>query len=186
MPFGMAHSSPIGSHYAGWHYDDPLIRGFGHFFLSGAGCGQQGGLVSILPTTGPLGPSFNHKRYGSPFSHDGELGQPGYYRVRLTGHGGITVESTATTRAGVERFTYPPAVPWNVLVNVGQANNREPVFASGIRVLDDRTLAGFVVAQAFCGGGPYTTYFTTTFDRPFASFGTWSQTAVMPGTRESA
>lgn len=186
MPFGMAHSSPIGSHYAGWHYDDPLIRGFGHFFLSGAGCAQQGGLVSILPTTGPIGPSFNHKRYGSPFTHEGEVGKPGYLRIRLTGYGGITVESTASTRVGVERFTFPASGPWHVLVNVGQANNKEPVFASGIRVHDDRTLSGYVVAQAFCGGGPYTTYFTTTFDRPFASFGTWGQTAIMPGNRDTA
>jgi predicted alpha-1,2-mannosidase len=186
MPFGMAHSSPIGSHYAGWHYDDPLIRGIGHFFLSGAGCAQQGGLVSILPTTGTVGPAFNHKRYGSPFIHEDELGQPGYFRIRLTGYGGITVESTATTRVGVERFTFPARVPWNVLVNVGQANNKEPVFYSSVRVLDDHTLTGSVVAQAFCGGGPYTTYFITTFDRPFTSFGTWGQTAVMPGNRESA
>lgn len=185
MPFGMAHSSPIGSHYAGWHYDDPLIRGFGHFFLSGAGCAQQGGLVSILPVTGTLGPSFNHKHYGSPFSHDGEVGQPGYLRIRLTGSGGITVESTATTRVGVERFTFPPNLPWHVLVNVGQANNKEPVRASGIRVHGDRTLSGYVVAQAFCGGRPYITYFTTTFDRPFASFGTWGQTAVNPGAHDS-
>jgi predicted alpha-1,2-mannosidase len=187
MPFGMVHSSPIGSHYAGWHYDDPLIRGFGHFFLSGAGCAQQGGLVSILPTTGTVGPTFNHKRYGSPFIHDDEVGEPGYLKLRLTGYGGITVESTATTRVGVERFTFPAKVPWNVLVNVGQANNKEPVFYSGVRVLDDRTLTGSVVAQAFCGGGPYTTYFVTTFDRPFASFGTWgNQAVVMPGGRESA
>ena len=187
MPFGMAHSSPIGSHYAGWRYDDPLIRGFGHFFLSGAGCAQQGGLVSILPVTGALPASFDHKFYGSPFSHDDELGQPGYLRIRLTGYGGITAESTATTRVGVERFTYSAALPWHVLVNVGQANNKEPVFASDIRVVDDRTLTGSVVAQAFCGGGPYVTYFTTTFDRPFASFGTWgSPTAVMPGQRECA
>ena len=186
MPFGMVHSSPIGSHYAGWRYDDPLIRGFGHFFLSGAGCAGQGGLVSILPTTGAVGPTFDHKRYGSPFTHDGEVGEPGYFRVRLTGYGGITVETTATTRVGIERFTFPANVPWNVLINVGQANNKEPVFASGIWVLDDRTLAGYVVAQAFCGGRPYTTYFTTTFDRPFAGFGTWSQTAVLPGAREAA
>src|SRR5439155_1653872 len=113
MPFGMAQSSPIGSHYSGWRYDDPLIRGFGHFFLSGAGCAEQGGLVSILPTTGRLGPSFNQRNYGSPFSHEGEVGVPGYYRVRLTGYGGITVESTATVRAGVEWFTCPPSGPSN-------------------------------------------------------------------------
>ncbi|MFE9745462.1 GH92 family glycosyl hydrolase [Saccharothrix saharensis] len=170
MPFGMAQSSPIGSHYAGYRYDDPVIRGFGHFFLSGAGCSEQGGLVSILPTTG-LPRTFDHREYGSEYTHDGEVGRPGYYRVRL--ESGITVESTATTRAGVERFSFPPGVTPHVLVNVGQANDGEPVFASSVRVVDDRTVAGTVVAQAFCGGKPYTTYFTTTFDRPFRKTGNW-------------
>jgi predicted alpha-1,2-mannosidase len=185
MPFGMAQSSPIGAHYAGWRYDDPVIRGFGHFFLSGAGCAQQGGLVSVLPTTGPVGPSFDQRVYGSPYTHDGEVGQAGYYRVRLTGYGGIDVETTATTRVGVERFTFPAAGPWNVLVNVGQANERGRVYASGIRALDDRTLAGTVLSKAFCGGGPYAVYFTTTFDRPFARHGVWSRSVAAPGSREA-
>ncbi|WP_051076082.1 GH92 family glycosyl hydrolase [Saccharothrix espanaensis] len=169
-PFGMAHSSPIGSHYAGWRYDDPVIRGFGHFFLSGAGCWEQGGLVSILPTTA-LPQSFDHRRYGVGYRHQGEVGKPGYYRVDLAS--GITAESTATTRTGVERFTFPPGSTPHVLVNVGQANDKEPVTGSSVRVVDDRTLAGTVTAQAFCGGKPYTTYFTTTFDRPFATTGNW-------------
>ncbi|WP_307867687.1 GH92 family glycosyl hydrolase [Umezawaea beigongshangensis] len=195
MPFGKAQSSPVGSHYAGYHHDDPLIRGFGHFFLSGAGCWEQGGLVPVLPTTGDVGPggafdpadpaAFDHRRYGSPYTHDGEVGEPGHYRVRLTGYGGITVESTATTRVGVERFTFD-AGGGNVFVNVGQANDREPVSASGVRVVDDRTIAGTVTAQAFCGGKPYTTWFTTRFDRPFTSFGTWSPEGGAPGSRESA
>ncbi len=169
-PFGMAHSSPIGSHYAGWRYDDPVIRGFGHFFLSGAGCWEQGGLVSILPAKA-LPDTFDHRRYGVGYTHDGEIGRAGYYRVRLAS--GITVEATATTRTGVERFTFPPGATPYVLVNVGQANDKEPVSGSAIRVVDDRTLAGTVTAQAFCGGKPYTTYFTTTFDRPFAETGNW-------------
>ncbi|MFC6094669.1 GH92 family glycosyl hydrolase [Saccharothrix lopnurensis] len=170
MPFGLAHSSPIGSHYSGYQYDDPVIRGFGHFFLSGAGCGEQGGLVSILPATGLPG-SYDHRRYGAAYAHEGEIGKPGHYRVVL--RSGITVDTTATTRTGVERFTFPAGTTPHVLVNVGQANDREPVFASSVRVVDDRTLAGTVVAQAFCGGGPYATWFTTTFDRPFARTGNW-------------
>nr|WP_275584908.1 GH92 family glycosyl hydrolase [Saccharothrix algeriensis] len=170
MPFGKAHSSPIGAHYAGWRYDDPVIRGFGHFFLSGAGCHEQGGLVSVLPTTG-LPSSFDHRRYGVGYSHDGEVGKPGYYRVRLAS--GITVESTATTRTGVERFAFPAGATPHVLVNVGQANDKEPVTGSSVRVVDDRTLAGTVTAQAFCGGKPYTTHFTTMFDRPFERTGNW-------------
>jgi predicted alpha-1,2-mannosidase len=181
LPFGKAQSSPIGSHYAGYRYDDPVIRGFGHFFLSGAGCWEQGGLVSILPITGALPRTFDHKVYGAHYSHDGEIGKPGYYRVSLAG--GITVECTATLRCGVERFTFPPDTTGTVLVNVGQANDKEPVFASAIRVVDDRTLAGTVTAQAFCGGKPYVTHFTTTFDRPFTTSGTWGGTSGASGLR---
>lgn len=180
VPFGMAHSSPIGSHYAGYRYDDPVIRGFGHFFLSGAGCSEQGGLVSVLPTGG-LPRSFDHRRYGAAYTHDGEVGRPGYYRVVL--RSGITVETTATTRTGVERFTFPAGTTPHVLVNVGQANDREPVFASSVRVVDDRTLAGTVTAQAFCGGGAYTTWFATTFDRPFRATGNWGGAEGGPGLR---
>ncbi|WNV90101.1 GH92 family glycosyl hydrolase [Umezawaea sp. Da 62-37] len=181
MPFGKAQSSPIGSHYAGYRYDDPVIRGFGHFFLSGAGCWEQGGLVSVLPITGGLPETFDHKVYGAEYSHEGEVGKPGYYRVSLAG--GITVECTATTRCGVERFTFPDGVAGTVLVNVGQANDKEPVFASAIRVVDDRTLAGTVTAQAFCGGKPYVTHFTTTFDRPFRTSGIWGGASGASGLR---
>jgi predicted alpha-1,2-mannosidase len=184
MPFGKAHSSPIGSHYAGYRYDDPMIRGFGHFFLSGAGCWEQGGLVSILPTFGALPSSFDHKRYAARYSHDGEIGKPGYYKVKLERD--ITVECTATTRAGVERYTWAGGVSGTLLVNVGQANDKEPVFASSIKVLDDRTITGTVETQAFCGGRPYTSYFTTRFDRPFREFGTWGPAGPKPGQRESA
>ncbi|MDT0965422.1 hypothetical protein RNS83_12380, partial [Staphylococcus pseudintermedius] len=73
-PFGLIQVSPIGEHYSGWRYDDPKIRGFGHSFISGAGCWEQGGQLSVLPTTGEIGPgkrfdtkepkSFDHKAYG--------------------------------------------------------------------------------------------------------------------------
>ncbi|MCU1679717.1 MAG: Conserved putative secreted protein [Amycolatopsis sp.] len=195
-PFGMTQVSPIGSAYAGWQYDDPAIRGFGHFFLSGAGCWEQGGLISTLPTTGSIGvggdfdtskpATFDQKRYGSPFTHDGEVGKPGYYKVHLTGYGGIDAETTATTRTGMERYTFDKAGPANILINVGQANDKEPVTGSSIRIVGDRTIQGTVQAQAFCGGKPYTTYFTTTFDRPFTTFGTWSPTGGTPGSRDSA
>jgi predicted alpha-1,2-mannosidase len=181
LPFGKAQSSPIGSHYAGYRYDDPVIRGFGHFFLSGAGCWEQGGLVSILPITGPLPKTFDHKLYGAKYTHDGEVGKPGYYRVRLAG--GITVECTATLRTGVERFTFPAGQAGTVLVNVGQANDKEPVFASAVRIVDDRTIAGTVTAQAFCGGKPYVSHFTTTFDRPFKTSGIWGGASGASGLR---
>src|SRR5690606_17810754 len=145
-PFGLIQVSPIGSHYSGWRYDDEKIRGFGHSFVSGAGCWEQGGQVSVLPVTGSIGPGgdfdtadakrFDHKRYASAYSHDGEVGQAGYYKVRLTDYGGIDVEATARTRAAAERYTFSAGSgQGHVLVNLGQANERHSVIGSVVDVV---------------------------------------------------
>ncbi len=195
-PFGMIQVSPIGAHYSGWRYDDPKIRGFGHSFLSGAGCWEQGGHVSVLPVTGTIGPggtfdtrdakNFDHTKYGSAYTHDGEVGQAGYYRVRLTDYGGIDAEATALTHAAAERYTFPAGVgQGHVLVNVSQANNRHRVIGSQVRVVGDRAVEGKVTTLSFCGGHQYSTWFRIEFDRPFKAFGVWGQAGGTPGGRFS-
>ncbi|WP_189053336.1 GH92 family glycosyl hydrolase [Longimycelium tulufanense] len=195
-PFGMTQVSPIGSHYAGWRYDDPTIKGFGHFFLSGAGCWEQGGQISVLPTTGTVARggdfdtarpgTFDHNNYAARYTHDGELGQAGYYRTRLTSYGGIDVETTAATRTGAERYTFGESPAANIFVNVGQANDKHRVTASSITVVDEHTLEGAVETKSFCGGTRYTTWFTMRFDRPFAAFGTWDPSGGEPGRRSTS
>ncbi|MCF7223325.1 GH92 family glycosyl hydrolase [Lysobacter sp. TLK-CK17T] len=193
-PFGLIQVSPIGEHYSGWRYDDPKIQGFGHSFISGAGCWEQGGQVSVLPVTGTIGPggdfdttraeSFDHTRYGSAYSHDGEVGEAGYYRVRLTDRGGIDAEATALTRAAAERYTFAADVDTgHVLVNVGQANAKHEVVGSVIQVVGDRAVEGKLVTKSFCGGRQYTTWFRLEFDRPFQAFGTWDKEGGVPGSR---
>lgn len=195
-PFGMIQVSPIGTHYAGWRYDDEKINGFGHSFLSGAGCWEQGGQVSTLPVTGSIGPdgdfdtakrdSFDQTKYGSRYTHEGERGLAGYYRVRLTDYGGIDVEATALTRAAAERYTFAPgAAEGHVLINVSQANARHRVIGSQVRVVGDRAIEGKVTTQSFCGGHQYATWFRIEFDRPFRSFGVWGQAGGTPGARFS-
>lgn len=195
-PFGLIQVSPIGSHYAGWRYDDEKIRGFGHSFVSGAGCWEQGGQVSVLPVTGSIGPGgdfdtadakgFDHKRYASAYSHDGEVGQAGYYKVRLTDYGGIDAEATARTRAAAERYTFSVGSgQGHVLVNLGQANERHSVIGSVIDVVGDRVVEGKLVTKSFCGGHQYTTWFRIEFDRPFKGFGTWGEQGGLPGARHS-
>ena len=114
-PFGMIQVSPISEHYAGYRYDDNKIRGFGHSFVSGAGCWEQGGQVAVLPVTGTIGPggrfdtsdakakSFDYKAYAASYTHQGEVGQAGYYKVRLTDGAGIDAEATALTHADAQR-----------------------------------------------------------------------------------
>nr|WP_295378531.1 GH92 family glycosyl hydrolase [Pseudoxanthomonas sp.] len=195
-PFGLIQVSPIGEHYSGWRYDDPKIRGFGHSFLSGAGCWEQGGQVSVLPVTGTIGPGgdfdtkdpkrFNHKTYASRYSHDGEVGQAGYYKVRLLDYGGIDAEATALTRAAAERYTFSAnASEGHVLVNVAQANERHSVIGSTVDVVGDRVVEGKLVTRSFCGGHQYTTWFRIEFDRPFKAFGTWGEAGGLPGARHS-
>jgi len=199
-PFGMIQVSPIGTHYSGWRYDDPKIRGFGHFFLSGAGCWEQGGQVSVLPVTGTIGPgadfdtgkaeSFDHKNYASAYRHEGEVGQAGYYRVRLSGavdqdQGGIDAETTALTRVAAERYTFSGNAQGHVLVNLGQANERHRVTGSALRIVGDRSVEGEVETLSFCGGTRYTTWFRLEFDRPFKRHGTWDSNGGKPGSRAS-
>lgn len=183
-PFGMIQVSPTGEHYAGWRYSDARIRGFGHFYLSGAGCWEQGGQLPILPVTGRIGPggdfdtakaeSFDYKRYAAEYRHDGEVGRAGYYKVDLTSYGGITAEATALTRAAAERYTFAPgAAAGHLLLNLGQANERHSVVGSEVRVLNDHSVEGKVVTKSFCGGAQYTTWFHLVFDRPFTAHGIW-------------
>ena len=195
-PFGLIQVSPIGTHYAGWRYDDETIRGFGRSFLSGAGCWEQGGQVSVLPVVGSIGPggdfdttkreTFDHKAYAARYTHDGEVGQAGYYRVRLTDYGGIDVEATALTRAAAERYTFAPGqAQGHVLINVSQANERHRVIGSQVRVVGDRAVEGKITTLSFCGGHQYATWFRIEFDRPFAGFGVWGQAGGTPAARFS-
>lgn len=195
-PFGKIQVSPIGSHYSGWRYDDPKIRGFGHSFISGAGCWEQGGQVSVLPVTGTIGPggdfdtgnpkAFDHREYGARYTHEGEVGQAGYYRVRLTDYGGIDAEATAGVRAAAERYTFPAGVrQGHVLVNVGQANERHAVIGSAVEIVGDRTVEGRVTTKSFCGGHQYTTWFRLEFDRPFQAHGVWGEAGGLPGARHN-
>lgn len=195
-PFGMIQVSPIGTHYAGWRYDDEKILGIGHSFLSGAGCWEQGGQVSVLPVIGRIGPggdfdtssakNFDQKKYGARYRHDDEVGQAGYYKVHLVDYGGIDVEATALTRAAAERYTFGKrAGEGNVLINVSQANAKHRVIGSQVRVVGDRAVEGKVTTLSFCGGHQYSTWFRIEFDRPFKSFGTWGQAGGTPGARFS-
>jgi len=192
-PFGMIQVSPITDHYAGYRYSDERIRGFGHSFLSGAGCWEQGGQLAVLPVTGRIGPggdfdtakpgSFDHKRYAAQYSHEGEVGQAGYYKVKLTSYGGITAEATALTRAAAERYTFPAGTETgHVLLNLGQANERHSVIGSEVTV-DGRSVEGRIVTKSFCGGAKYTTWFRIVFDRPVVAHGIWDDRGGWPGAR---
>jgi len=195
-PFGKIQVSPIAEHYSGWRYDEERIFGFGHSFVSGGGCWEQGGQVSILPVTGTIAPggdfdtntskSFDHKRYGSRYTHEGEIGEAGYYKVHLSDYSGIDAEATALTRAAAERYTFADTINrGHILVNVSQANSKHRVIGSQVEVVGNNTVEGKITTLSYCGGYQYTTWFQLEFDRPFTAFGVWGQAGGTPDARWS-
>ena len=181
-PFGMVQVSPDTGGQGGYDYQQTSIYGFSQTHLSGVGCGVAGE-VPMLPTTGAVTTS-DPNAYRSPYSHADEEASPGYYRVGLTKYQ-TQAELTATPRTGWQRYTFPATGAANVLFNTGRAN--QSVFDSEIHVLGDRTVEGRVHAGNFCAGkDDHTVYFTASFDRPFASSGTWRGSTLSPGGKDAA
>ncbi|MGF1240084.1 GH92 family glycosyl hydrolase [Streptomyces sp. 2-6] len=177
VPFGMVQLSPDTGHNTGYDYSQDHIRGFSLIHLSGVGCGL-GGDLPVLPTTGDV-TQTDYAKYAAGFSHDDESASPGYYRVGLDS--GIEAELTASTRTGVQRYTFPATDKANVLLDAGQALHQ--MVSTKVEVLDNRTVRTAITGRGFCQDTlPYTVYTITRFDRPFASYGTWDGSTVTPGS----
>lgn len=181
VPFGMVQWSPDTdkAQPGGYYYDDDKIRGFSLTHLSGAGCdGAQD--LPFMPYVGTVtsSPATDPAHYLDGFSHADESATAGYYKVTMGS--GTKVELTATQRSGAARLTYPTGRSASLLVNVsGSIGGASDAQAT---ITGDRTITGYVASGHFCGGdNRYRVYFSATFDRPFASVGTWHNGAVTPG-----
>ena len=198
VPFGMIQWGPdtspsstnVGGGYA---YDDTKIRGFSLRRLSGAGCANEGE-VPFLPTTAPITSSpakpfsteYNDALLPS-FTHADEAASPGYYRVGLNGRmlDRIDAQLTATTRAGIGRFSYPATPTANMLINATGSRTGN----SGGSVRIDPALQE-VTGSSSSGGfciypNAYRLYFVAKFDRPFAAYGTWTGQSLSPGSKDA-
>lgn len=194
VPFGMVQLGPDTAggpsalpydwdRTAGYQYDDPCITGFTHTHLSGAGIGS-GGEVRFLPTLAPVDKATLAKingtsaTYNARFSHADESAGPGYYRVRISPEGtgnppwnvkgaAILAEMTATSHAGVHRYTYfPSAAAQKRSMIVSIAKPIGGSLKSGkIQVTDDRTISGWQITDNWANNKP--TYFVARFSQPF-------------------
>uniref|UniRef100_A0AAU2UY03 GH92 family glycosyl hydrolase n=1 Tax=Streptomyces sp. NBC_00003 TaxID=2903608 RepID=A0AAU2UY03_9ACTN len=181
VPFGMVQLSPDTGHNTGYDHAQDHIRGFSAVHLSGVGCGL-GGDLPTLPTTGDI-TETDYARYAAKFSHATEKASPGHYKVGLDS--GITAELTATTRTGVQRYTFPATDKANVLLNAGQSLHR--TISTTVEILDARTVRTAITGSGFCQDTkPYTLYTVTRFDRPFTASGTWKDGKVSEGTARSS
>lgn len=180
-PFGMVQLSPdTEDHGLGYHYIQKWMKGFSMTHMSGPGCANEGE-VFFTATTGPVVTEVND--FQSPYSHKQETAQPGYYAAQLL-QWDIRAELTATERTGIARFTFPTDKPANIVVPLSHTLNTTE--GASIRVVGDRRIEGYVENHPFCNKpGTYKVYFVMQFDKPFASFGTWTGKQYGgPGVRE--
>lgn len=172
VPWGMVSVSP---HTApgtenGYIYGKPYLYGFGHVQLSGVGCSDLGNVV-LMPTVGVIHttPKTYRSKYGK------QKASPGYYETVLK-PSGIVAQMTATTHAGISKYTFPASDSANILIDASVTENESMMPALGhVKVVSNDEVVGWTKSGHFCGA-PYQTqkvYFVAKFSQNAASDGTW-------------
>jgi len=175
-PFGLVQLSPD-TDVNGWdlcsgyHYSNPTIMGFSYTHLSGTGVADYGDIL-FMPMTDKLrvvpGDEKNPDNgYRSRFDHKTEVAQPGYYSVYLKDYK-TKVELTATTRVGLQKYTFPKTKKAFVLIDLVHGI-QNVTLDSEIKIIGNNTVAGY---RKSSGAAKYTVYFYAKFARPFDDFGT--------------
>ncbi|OPB84569.1 sugar hydrolase [Elizabethkingia miricola] len=159
---------------AGYRYEDKTITGFSHTHFSGTGHSDLGDFL-IMPTTGQLklnpGTASNPESgYRSRFSHNDEISEAGYYKVKLQDYN-ILAELTATTRVGVHRYTFPKSDQAHIILDLmaGIYNYNDKNIWTYVRVSDDKTITGYRQTNGWAR--TRTVYFAMKFSKPFKSYG---------------
>lgn len=195
-PFGMIQLSPDtvtgGDNGPGYSYHHTTIEGFSFTHLSGIGWYGDLGNFQVMPAVGER--VLDRERAASLFSHDREEARAGYYRVKLRRYA-VTAELTAAPRAGLIRFTFPEARTARIQIDlarrIGQTSRWLSHSCQSVRVVDDRTIEGFLRCSDRDGGWGhgdgkvnYTQYFRAVFSKPFTAFGVWDSDRVFEGARD--
>ena len=160
LPWGMNFWTPqTGKMGDGWAYTygAHTLRGFKQTHQPSPWINDYG-QFAIMPVRGA---AFDEESRQSWFSHQREEAHPYYYSVYLADHD-IRAEIAPTERAAVLRFTFPESDESAVVVDAFDRG-------SALRVVDDRTVAGYTTRNS--GGVPdnFRNYFIVRFSRPFES-----------------
>ncbi|WP_372937348.1 GH92 family glycosyl hydrolase [Seonamhaeicola sp.] len=156
-------------------YENTFLTGFSQVNLSGVGCPDLG-VILVMPTTGEV--KTNHLEYGTTYSN--EIGKAGYYSNTLDKYN-IKTEFTASTRVGVNKFTFPKGKS-NILINLGLGLTNEQ--GAMVQVVSPTEIQGMRSVGSFCYNSPedaYPVYFVAKFSKPAKKFGVWKKPDVYNG-----
>ncbi|MDX3912896.1 MAG: GH92 family glycosyl hydrolase [Pseudosphingobacterium sp.] len=166
---------------AGYQYADPTIVGFSHTHFSGTGHSDLGDFL-IIPTTGDVqmnpGTSDQPENgYRSAYSHENEVAEPNYYRVKLDDHQ-ILAELTTSARVGFHQYTFPKSSNGHIILDLmaGIYNYDDKNVWTVVRVVNDSLVTGYRQTNGW--GRTRTVYFAMSFSKPFKEYGTQNNDPV--------
>lgn len=172
LPFGMISAAPLTRNInqggGGYSYNSTRILGFPQihdWMISG---------LNVMPISGDVETSKGENGWSSPFSHDGEVVQPGYHRLYLDKYQ-LWVEQTVTERVGFYRLTYSHDASAKVLLSLGgHISNSTMINAHAYKVSDSEIAGYFDTAGRVWGGvDKAKVYFVVRFNRPFEAVNSW-------------
>ncbi len=159
---------------AGYQHSDKTIVGFSHTHFSGTGHSDLGDFL-IMPTTGELqlnpGTAAHPEHgYRSAFSHDNEVSEANYYKVKLDDHN-ILAEMTTSPRVGFHQYTFPESDQSHIILDLmsGIYNYDDKNVWTYLRVVNDTLVTGY--RQTSGWARTRTVYFAMTFSKPITSYG---------------
>ncbi len=190
VPFGMVQLSPetdtvgyvkdgkydpdVYKYCAGYQYDDKSIVGFSHTHFSGTGHSDLGDFL-VMPTVGKLmlHPGTADKPrsgYRSAFSHQNEVSEANYYKVKLDDYN-ITAEMTTTTRVGFHQYTFPKSEQAHIILDLmaGIYNYEDKNVWTYLHVVNDTLVTGYRQTNGWAKNR--TLYFALRFSKPFIGYG---------------
>jgi len=183
-PFGMTHWTAETREnkisVCPYNYSDSTIQGFLGTHQPAIWMGDYG-YVSLMPSIGDLKISTK-----LPFSHRDETSAPNYYSVKMEAGGKpLKAELTATTRSGFLKFTFPASPTSHIVVTA----IRSKQFQGFIQINPAaQEIVGYNPDRMSAELGPplpnFKGYFVIKVSKPFASFGTWENVSIHPGTKE--
>ena len=153
---------------SGYIHGLPEIFGFGATHLSGTGC-PDFGVPFIMATTGDV--TTQREAYASAYAN--EVASPGYYAVDLTKYG-VRAEATASTRAGLLRFSFPSRDrDANIIIDAGMTLGWVPDNGH-VRVVSPSEVEGYTDTGRFCAEpNERRVYYVIRFNRDAREVLTW-------------
>ncbi|GHT43099.1 alpha-1 2-mannosidase [Bacteroidia bacterium] len=153
VPFGAVQLSPdtrLGDWDAcsGYHYSDNTMLGFSHTHLSGTGCIDLGDILFHPTTREAKLQASGYFFEPLAFSHKNETASAGYYSVNFKDEG-IKAELTATTYAGLHRYTYKKGKEQNIIIDLAHALGGDAIDAASLETRSDNEIAGMRLTQAW-------------------------------------